>query len=265
MCDATPVIFIHGLWLHSASWGPWAERFHEAGYEPFAPGWPGEHSTVAAARQNPETVAGHGIESLVEHFAASIGTLKKLPVIVGHSFGGLIAQRLLGQGLAAAAVAIDAAPIKGVLYTPPSALRVAAIVLRNPANRKGAVSLSREQFRYAFANAVPRNESDELFERWAVPSPGQPLFESAAANLLPRSPASVATGNAERGPLLLVAGGMDRTVPWTITMSTLKQYRISPATTDFKEVPDRGHSLVVDSGWSEIADHTLGWLAKVGA
>ena len=265
MRDRTPVVFIHGLWLHATSWGPWVERFQEKGYEPFAPGWPGERPRVEDARKNPDAVAGHGIDSLVEHFAASIGTLTQPPVVVGHSFGGLIAQRLLGQGLAAAAVAINAAPIKGVLYLPPSALRVASIVLRNPANRKGAVSLTREQFRYAFGNAVQRDESDDLFERWTVPSPGQPLFESAAANLLPRSPARVATGNGERGPLLLVAGGMDRTVPWTITMSTLKQYRISTATTDFKEFPDRGHSLVVDSGWLEIADHALGWLAEVGA
>lgn len=263
--NRTPVVFIHGLWLHATSWGPWVERFREAGYEPIAPGWPGEPPTVAAARKDPDAVAGHGIDSMVEHYAAVIGTLGQAPVVVGHSFGGLFAQRLLGQGLAAAAVAIDAAPVKGVVYLPPSALRVASIVLRNPANRKGAVSLNREQFRYGLGNAISQDESDALYERWNVPSPGQPLFEAAAANILPRSPTRVATGNTDRGPLLLVAGGMDRTVPRTITMATLKQYRISAATTDYKEFPDRGHSLVVDSGWQEIAEHTLDWLAEVGS
>jgi len=256
-----PVVFVHGLWLHAQSWGPWVDHFRDAGYDVSAPGWRGEPPSVAEAREDPDAVAGHGIESVVEHFSAVIATLPQPPVVVGHSFGGLIAQRLLGQGLAAAAVAIDAAPIKGVVYLPPSALRVAAIVLRNPANRKAAVSLSKEQFRYGFGNAVSQDESDDLFERWCVPSPGRPLFEVAAANLSLRSPARVATRNTERGPLLLIAGGMDRTVPRSITMSTLKQYRTSTAVTDYKEFPDRGHSLVADNGWQEIADYALRWLA----
>ena len=172
----TPVVFVHGLWLHSTSWGQWEDLFREAGYEPVAPGWPGDSATVAETRRDPAKVAGHGIDDVVGHYAQIIRGLGAPPVVVGHSFGGLIAQRLLGQDLAAAAVAIDAAPIKGVLNLPVSALRVASIALRKPANRNLAISLTPEQFRYGFGNALPEHESAELFEKWTVPSPGKPLF-----------------------------------------------------------------------------------------
>jgi len=179
----TPVVFVHGLWLHADSWEPWAERFREAGYVPASPGWPGDVGTVEETRKQPQLVAGYGIAAVVDHYAKVISGLNTKPVVVGHSFGGLIAQRLLGDGRAAAAVGIDAAPIKGVLFLPPSALRVASVALRNPLNRKRAVSLSRDQFRYGFGNALSATESDELYERWTIPSPGKPLFEAAAANL----------------------------------------------------------------------------------
>jgi pimeloyl-ACP methyl ester carboxylesterase len=256
----TPAVFVHGLWLHADSWGPWVERFREAGYTPAAPGWPGDSSTVAEARQNPDRVAGRGIDDVVEHYAGVIRSLQTKPVVVGHSFGGLIAQRLLGQGLAAAAVAIDPAPIKGVIYLPPSALRVASVALRNPANRKRAVSLTRQQFRYGFGNAISAEESNELYDRWTIPSPGRPLFEAAAANLMPRSPAKVDTRNQTRGPLLLTAGGVDHTVPAAITRSTRKLYHRSQAVTDLREFPDRGHSLTIDGGWRGVADTVLTWL-----
>lgn len=224
----TPVVFVHGLWLHAASWGPWVELLREAGYAPVAPGWPGDSSTVEETRREPDRVAGYGIDDVVVHYAGVIGGLDTKPIVVGHSFGGTIAQRLLGQDLAAAAVAIDPAPIKGIVYIPPSSLRVASIALRNPANRNRAVTLTREQFRYGFGNAIPEEESDELFERWTIPSPGKPLFEVAFANLSRRSPAKVATENANRGPLLVTGGGEDRTVPAAVSRSTLKRYGKSP-------------------------------------
>lgn len=255
-----PVVFIHGLWLHADSWGAWAERFRDAGYAPASPGWPGDMATVEETRKQPELVAGYGINAVVEHYAKAIDGLNTKPIVVGHSFGGLIAQRLLGEGRAAAAVAIDAAPIKGVLFLPPSALRVASVALRNPLNRSRAVSLSRGQFRYGFGNAISAQESDELYERWAIPSPGKPLFEAATAALMTGSPAKVDTGNATRGPLLLTAGGKDHTVPATITRQTVRLYRKSSAVTDIREFPDRGHSLCIDSGWQEIADAVLPWL-----
>jgi pimeloyl-ACP methyl ester carboxylesterase len=258
----TPVVFVHGLWLHANSWEAWVDRFREEGYEPSAPGWPGDAATVEETRANPEAIAGHGIDDVVDHYAKAIADLGAKPIVIGHSFGGLIVQRLLGDDLAAAGVAIDAAPIKGVLYLPPSALRVASVALRNPGNKDRAVSLTQAQFRYGFGNTLSETESNELFERWAIPSPGKPLFEDASANFSSHSPARVNTGNTTRGPLLLVAGGKDHTVPAAITRSTLKQYRHSGAVTDFKEFSDRGHTLALDSRWSEIADYVLSWLKK---
>jgi non-heme chloroperoxidase len=258
----TPVVFVHGLWLHGDSWAPWLDRFSKEGYAPVAPGWPGDSSTVEETRKHPEHVAGHGIDDVVGHYAGIISALETKPIVIGHSFGGLIAQRLLGEDLAAAAVGIDAAPIKGVVFLPLSALRVASIALRNPANKKRAVALTAKQFGYGFGNAISAAESAELYERWAIPSPGRPLFEAASANLVPRSPAKVDTGNATRGPLLLTAGGRDHTVPAAITKSTLKLYRKSPAVTDYKEFPTNGHSLALDAGWHEVADFVLGWLEQ---
>jgi non-heme chloroperoxidase len=257
-----PVIFIHGLWLHASSWGPWLELFQEAGYAPAAPGWPGTGDSVEATRREPGSVAGKGIDEVVDHYARIIRGLDSPPVVVGHSFGGLIVQRLLGQDLARAGVAIDPAPVKGVLNLPPSALRVASIVLRKPANRNEAVSLTHDQFRYGFGNALPAEESAELYERWAVPSPGKPLFESALANFARRSPAAVNTGNKTRGPLLITAGGRDRTVPPAVSTATRKLYHASPAITDFTEFPDRGHSLTIDHGWREVARYALDWLGQ---
>jgi non-heme chloroperoxidase len=258
----SPVVFVHGLWLHADSWGAWIDRFAEAGYAPTAPGWPGEAETVEETRRQPERVAGYGIDDVVAHYAGIAAELDSKPIVVGHSFGGLVAQRLLGENRAAAAVALDAAPIKGVLYLPPSALRVASVALRNPANRKRAVSLSAEQFRYGFGNALSASESAELYERWTIPSPGKPLFEAAIANFAPHSAAKVDTKSSSRGPLLLTAGGKDHTVPPAITRATQKLYRGSTAVTDLQEFPGRGHSLGIDSGWREVADAILAWLDR---
>ncbi|GAA4936808.1 pimeloyl-ACP methyl ester carboxylesterase [Actinomycetospora succinea] len=260
----TPVLFIHGLWLHASSWDPWIERFRAAGYEPTAPGWPGDSDTVEASRRDPDAIADHGIDDVVAHYAAIVDALPTAPILIGHSFGGLIAQKLLGQDRGRAAVAIDAAQIKGVLPVPLSALRATLPVFKNPANKHRSVSLTAEQFRFAFANAVPEDESDRLHERWTIPAPGRPLFEAASANFDPHSPAKVATGNEGRGPLLLIASGKDHTVPESVTRSTLKQYRHSSAVTDIETFPDRGHSLIIDSGWPAVADLCLTWLKEQG-
>ena len=258
----SPVLFIHGLWLHATSWTAWSELFQEAGYQTSAPGWPGEPDTVEAARADPDSVADHGIDDVVAHYAKIIEGLPAKPILIGHSFGGMIAQKLLGQDLAAAAVAIDAAQIKGVLPLPLSSLRVTFPVFKNVANRHRAVSLTAEQFRYGFGNAVTEQESDDLYEKWAIPSPGKPLFEAAAANFDPHSPAKVDTGNEMRGPLLLIMGGRDHTVPEAVTRATLKQYRHSDAVTDILEFADRAHSLTIDNGWREVADASLSWLKQ---
>jgi pimeloyl-ACP methyl ester carboxylesterase len=259
-----PAIFIHGLWLHATSWSPWLDLFRDAGYEPVAPGWPNEPPTVAEARDHPDVVANLGINDVTDHMAQVIEGLDGNPVIVGHSFGGLIAEKLLGQGYGAAAVAIDPAQIKGVLPLPLAQLRAGLPALGNPANRHKAVSLTAKEFRFGFGNALTEEESDALFERWTIPSPARPLFEAAAANFSLHSPAKVITKNEERGPLLLISGTEDHTVPDKVTRSTLKQYRHSTAVTEFKQFEGRGHSLTIDGGWKDVADGVLDWLKTNG-
>jgi pimeloyl-ACP methyl ester carboxylesterase len=260
----TPVVFIHGLWLHATSWEPWAELFSAAGYDPIAPGWPGDADTVEASRANPDSIADQGIDDVTRHYQAIIDTLPSRPILIGHSFGGMIAEKLLGLDYGAAAIGIDAAQIKGVLPLPLSALHSTLPVFKNPANKHKAVSLTAEQFRFSFGNAVSEEESGALYERWAIPAPGKPLFEAAVANFSLHSPAKVNTDNEGRGPLLLIMGGQDHTVPEAITKATVKQYRHSSAVTELEEFSDRGHSLTIDSGWREVADLCLAWLAKQG-
>jgi pimeloyl-ACP methyl ester carboxylesterase len=258
--DNKPVIFIHGLWLHATSWSSWIDLFRESGYEPVAPGWPNEPPTVAEARDNPELVANLGIDDITAHMAEVIGGLDANPVIVGHSFGGLFAEKLLGEGYGRAAVAIDPAQIKGVLPLPLAQLRSGLPALGNPTNRHKAVALTSKEFRYGFGNALSEEESDALYERWTIPSPAKPLFEAAAANFSLHSPAKVNTKNENRGPLLLISGTEDHTVPDKVTRSTLKQYRDSSAVTEFKQFEGRGHSLTIDAGWKDVAGAVLDWL-----
>ena len=262
MTNPTPVIFIHGLWLHASSWNPWVDLFAREGYQPLAPGWPGDSPTVEESRENPESIADHGVDDVVDHYAAIIADLPASPILVGHSFGGMIAQKLLGQDLAAAAVAIDAAQIKGDLPLPLSALRATLPVFKNPANKHKAVTLTAEQFRYAFGNALSEEESDALYQRWTIPAPGRPLFEAATANFNPHASTKVDTRHNARGPLLLVSGGKDHTVPESVVKATAAQYRHSEAVTDLIDFPDRGHSLTIDSGWQAVADTALGWLRQ---
>jgi pimeloyl-ACP methyl ester carboxylesterase len=256
----TPVVFIHGLWLHATSWNRWLELYRAAGYEPVAPGWPGEPPTVAEARAKPELVADMSIDDAIAHYAEIINSLDVKPIVIGHSFGGLLAEKLLGQDLAVAAVAIDPAQIKGVLPLPLAQLRAALPALGNPANLHKAVSLTAKEFRFGFGNELTEQESDALFEQWAIPSPARPLFQAAVANFVLHSQAKVATENETRGPLLLISGKQDHTVPDVTTRSTLKQYRDSAAVTELKQFEGRGHSLTIDSGWREVADATIEWL-----
>jgi pimeloyl-ACP methyl ester carboxylesterase len=224
----------------------------------------GDPDTVEAARANPEALADHGISEVTGHYAKIIEQLPARPILVGHSFGGMIAEKLLGEGYGVGAIAVDAAQIKGVLPLPLSSLHSTLPVFKNPANKHKAVTLTPEQFRYSFGNAIREEESNELYQRWAIPAPGRPLFEAAAANFELHSPDKVNTRNENRGPLLLVMGGRDHTVPEAITKATLKLYRHSRATTELTEFPDRGHSLTIDSGWRAVADQCLAWLDEQG-
>jgi pimeloyl-ACP methyl ester carboxylesterase len=260
----TPVLFIHGLWLHASSWGGWIDVFEEAGYAASAPGWPKEPNTVAEARANPDAVADQGVADLMGHFTAIIGRLPALPIVVGHSFGGLLAEKLLGEGYARAAVAIDPAQMQGVLPLPLAQLRSALPVLGNPLNLHKAVALTKSQFRFGFGNALPEEESDELFEKWSIPSPAKPLFEAAFANFHLHAPTEVNTGNDSRGPLLLISGLADHTVPDVTTQASFKRYRESSVVTELKRFEGRGHSLTIDHGWRDLAQEILVWLKGQG-
>ncbi|MDB5817742.1 MAG: hypothetical protein JWQ11_1382 [Rhizobacter sp.] len=260
----TPVLFIHGLWLHASSWGPWLKRFEAAGYAPVAPGWPGEPDTVGEARLLPERVADKGIDDVVAHFKTIIAALPASPILIGHSFGGLVAEKLLGEGIGRAAIAIDPAQIKGVLPLPLAQLRSGLPALGNPFNKSRAVALTAKEFHYGFGNAISEQESNELFEKWSIPSPARGLFEVAFANFTLHSAAQVDTGNGARGPLLLISGTADHTVPDVTTQATFRQYRDSLAITELKQFEGRGHSLAIDHGWGDVATACLGWLKDKG-
>jgi pimeloyl-ACP methyl ester carboxylesterase len=258
------VVFIHGLWLHAESWNKWIEFFNTNGYKAMAASWPGDAETTEATRRNAKAVAGYGVTEIADYIAKQTKKFDQKPVLIGHSFGGLIAQNLLGRNLVAAAIAIDPAPIKGVPELPISVLKSGFPILGNPLNYGRAVSLTEPQFRYGFTNAVPEAEARELYSMYAIPGPGRPIFQAATATFNPNSATKVNVTNANRGPLLLIAGSDDHTVPPVLVKSALKNYRNSGAVTDFKEFSKRGHSLTIDSGWREVAEYCLAWLKAKG-
>jgi non-heme chloroperoxidase len=258
----TPVMFVHGLFLLPSSWDRWAELFEAAGYVALTPGWPGDPDTVEQAREHPEVLADKSVGQVADHFGAIAGSLATKPVMIGHSFGGLLAQILAGRGLAAACVAIDPAPFRGVLPLPISALRVAGPALSNPANRHRAVPLTYDQFRYAFANAVPEDEAKQLYDTYAVPADALPLFQGAAANLNPWTEAKVDTENPDRGPMLLISGEKDHTAPPAITRASYKRQQRNTGVTEMVEMPGRGHALTIDNRWREVADTALAFVQR---
>jgi pimeloyl-ACP methyl ester carboxylesterase len=258
----TPVVFVHGLWLLPSSWQRWAEVFQEAGYAPLTPGWPDDPDTVEDAKAHPEVFAHKTVGQVADHFEEVIRKLTKKPAVIGHSFGGLLAQILAGRGLAAVTVAIDPAPFRGVLPLPISALKSSRPVLGNPANRNHAVPLTYEQFRFAFANAVSEDEAKELYETFAVPASGVPLFQAATANLNPWTEAKVKTKSPDRGPLLIISGEKDHTVPWSIANASFKRQQRNKGATEIVEIPNRGHALTIDSGWREVADTALAFVKR---
>jgi pimeloyl-ACP methyl ester carboxylesterase len=258
----TPVVFIHGLWLLPSSWDRWAELFEQAGYAPVTAGWPDDPDTVEEANQHPEVFANKSVGQVADHYQALIEQLDTKPAVIGHSFGGLLTQIVAGRGLSAASVAIDPAPFRGVLPLPISALRAGSPVLGNPANRGRAVPLTYEQFRYSFANAVDEDEARQLYDTYAVPAPGKPLFQAAAANLNPWTEAKVDTRNPDRGPMLVVSGEKDHTVPHAIAHASFKKQQKNDGITEFVEMPGRGHALTIDSGWREVADTALEFVKR---
>jgi pimeloyl-ACP methyl ester carboxylesterase len=257
-----PVVFVHGLWLLPSSWDRWAKVFEEAGFTALTPGWPDDPETVEEANAHPEVMAHKTVGQVADHFDEIVRGLRKKPAVIGHSFGGLLAQILAGRGLSVATVAIDPAPFRGVLPLPLSALKSAWPVLGNPANRNRAIPLTYEQFRYGFANAVSEEEAKQLYETYAVPASGAPLFQAATANLNPWTEVKVDTGNPERGPLLIISGEKDHTVPWAIANASYKQQKDNPGVTEIIEISNRGHALTIDSGWREVADKALAFVQR---
>jgi pimeloyl-ACP methyl ester carboxylesterase len=258
----TPVVFIHGLWLLPSSWDRWSALFENAGYSAVTPGWPDDPQTVDEANAHPDVFAHKTVGQVADYAGNVIRRLNKKPAVIGHSFGGLLTQIVAGRGLAAASVAVDPAPFRGVLPLPISALRAASPVLSNPSNRNRAVPLTYDQFRFAFANAVSEDEAKELYKTYAVPASGAPLFQAAAANLNPWTEAKVNTINPERGPLLIISGEKDNTVPWAIANASFKRQKRNPGVTEIVEMPNRGHALTIDSGWREVADTALNFVRR---
>jgi len=257
-----PVVFVHGLWLLPSSWDRWAALFEGAGYTALQPGWPDDPDTVAEANAKPEVFAHKTVGQVADHFEVIIRGLHKKPAVIGHSFGGLLVQMLSGRGVAAATVAIDPGPFRGVLPLPLTALKSAWPVLGNPANRNRAIPLTFEQFRFGFANAVSEQEAQELYKTFAVPASGVPLFQAATANLNPWTEAKVDVENPDRGPVLIISGEKDNTVPWAIANASFKQQQKNRGVTEIVEMKNRGHALVIDSGWREVADTALAFIRR---
>lgn len=258
-----PVVFVHGLWLLSSSWQKWRELFEDNGFATLAPGWPDDPATVAEAREHPETFAHKMVQQVTDHYLSAIAQLDLAPAVIGHSFGGLIAQKIAGEGAASVTVSIDNAPFKGVLPLPLSALKSASPVLGHPTNAGKGVALTFEQFKYAWANNLEEDEARELFETYHVPAAGAPLFQAATANFNPfGGETKVDSKNPERGPLLLIGGEHDNTVPPAIVNASYKIQAKNPGVTEEVVIPGRGHSLTIDHGWREVADEALAFIQR---
>jgi non-heme chloroperoxidase len=260
--SATPVVFVHGLWLLPSSWDRWAVLFEQNGFVALTPGWPDDPETVAEAKEHPEVFAGKTVGEVADHFESVIRRLDRKPAVIGHSFGGLLTEILAGRGLAAVSVAIAPAPFRGVLPLPISALRAASPALKNPANVHKAIPLTYDQFRYAFANAVSEEEAQALYEEFAVAAPAKPLFQAASANLNPWTEVKVDTKNPDRGPMLLVYGEHDHTVPKAVVKASYKKEQRNDGVTELAEVEGRGHALTIDNGWQSVAQTALGFVQR---
>jgi pimeloyl-ACP methyl ester carboxylesterase len=258
----TPVVFIHGLWLLPSSWDNWASLFREAGYAPLTPDWPDDPETVEQARANPDVLAKKTLGQVADHTTEVIGKLDKKPAVMGHSTGGLLAQMIAGRGLSAATVAIDPGPFRGVLPLPFSALKASFPVLKNPLNKNRAITLTLDEFKYGWANALSDEEAKRLYETYHVAAPGVALMQMADANLNPWTEAKVDTENPDRGPLLILDGEKDHTVPWAIANAAFKRQQRNKGVTEIEKIPNRGHSLTIDSGWREVADKALAFVKR---
>jgi pimeloyl-ACP methyl ester carboxylesterase len=257
---STPVVLIHGLWLLPSSWANWVDFYTQAGYAPLTPDWPDDPATVAEARANPSVFAKKTLQQVADHTAEVIDALDERPVVMGHSTGGLLAQMLAGQGVAAATVAIDPGVFRGVLPLPLSVLKGVGPFLLDPRTRSNAITLTYKQFRYSWANALEEQEAKDLYDTFHVAASGIALVQMGNANVNPGTQAKVDTKAAGRGPLLIIDGEKDHTVPWAIAHAAYKRQKRNPGMTKILKVPNRGHSLTIDHGWREVAQTALDFI-----
>jgi pimeloyl-ACP methyl ester carboxylesterase len=258
----TPVVFIHGLWLLPSSWDNWVDFFEANGYAGVTPDWPDDPESVEVARAEPEILAKKTLKQIADHTAEVIGGLHQKPAVMGHSTGGLLTYMIADRGLSAASVAIDPGPFRGVLPLPFSALKSASPVLKNPFNRGRAITLTFDQFKYGWGNALSEEEAKKLYDTYHVAAPGVALMQMANANLNPWTEAKVDPKNPQRGPLLIIDGEKDHTVPWAIAKGAYKRQKHNEAVTEIKQIPNRGHSLTIDSGWQEVAQTALDFVKR---
>src|SRR6186713_961730 len=260
--SATPVVFVHGLWLLPSSWDNWVRLFEEAGYVGLAPSWPDDPETVEEARANPEVLAKKTLKQVADHTTEIINALDKKPAVMGHSTGGLLAQMLAGRGLSAATVAIDPGVFRGVLPLPVSVLKGIGPFLINPRTRGRAITLTFDQFKYGWTNALDEDESKRLYDTYHVAGSGMALAQMGNANFNPRTESKVDTKNPDRGPLLIIDGEKDHTVPWAIANAAYKRQRRNPGVTEIVKMENRGHSLTIDHGWREVAETALAFVKR---
>jgi non-heme chloroperoxidase len=258
----TPVVFIHGLWVLPSSWDRWVTLFEEAGYAALTPDWPDDPATIATARAEPEVLAKKTLKQVADHTTRIIDALDERPAVIGHSTGGLLAQMLAGEGLSAATVAIDPGVFRGVLPLPGSVLKGVGPFLVNPLTRGRAITLTFDQFKYGWANALDEKEARELYDSYHVAGSGVSLVQMGNANVNPWTQAKVNTKNPERGPLLIIDGEKDHTVPWAIAKAAYKRQRRNPGVTEIVKIPNRGHSLTIDHGWREVAQTALDFVKR---
>lgn len=257
-----PIVLIHGLWLTPRSWEGWKERFESRGHRVLAPAWPRMLGEVEDIRRDPSPLNDLGVGEITDHYAEVMRGLDRPPIIIGHSFGGLVTELLLDRGLGAAGVALSPAPVKGVLRLPLAQLRSAFPALKSPANRKRTVELTPKQFHYAFTNTMSDADAQAAYERYHVPGPGRVLFQAAFANFNPNAPTKVDFRNADRAPLLVVGNDRDHTVPAPVSKEAAKRLGRSGATVEYKEFAGRPHFTGIAPGWEEVADQTLEWATR---
>jgi non-heme chloroperoxidase len=260
--NATPVVFVHGLWLLPSSWDKWVTLFEDAGYVGLTPSWPDDPETVEEARANPDVLAKKTLKQVADHTTEVINALDKKPAVIGHSTGGLLAQMLAGRGLSAATVAIDPGVFRGVLPLPGSVLKGVGPFLINPLTRGRAITLTFDQFKYSWANALDEKEAKQLYDTFHVAGSGISLVQMGNANLNPWTEAKVNTTNPDRGPLLIIDGEKDHTVPWAIANAAYKKQKRNPGVTEIVKMPDRGHALTIDARWREVAETSLEFVRR---